>query len=553
MQRLDLIRFFTNAHRVRAVKTDVWHIPYEVSRYQAAPSAYGFLSDVLQSEPLLPNVEVVQHHSLDSEDYPEIFRSLHILFGPRLHTLDLMGRALGRFPPYRDNLPLLDKVDSEDAITSMLSKVKDLSPGLRELNLFLDPSSRAIAAAVSSIMCDLNHLTAVYLSSEHIPITPHVFVHLALLPNLHVLACSSDRTFWKKSDFGPLPYTMPGRTFPALRTLKLTTPTLHLPTQFLRFVTSRSFAELTVKALDKVPRREIRQLFSALAALPSHRTFHTLSVDVEKVVRSDGRTDIAPSPICQKTLAPLWDLEKLRELYLDIHCPFDVDDALLRKISRTWFDVTSLVLGTTNPWGVHESDAPVDDPHNTHTTRTGLNGDGGHPNADGDAAEDDAMPAGWRRPRVTLPGLVRFVADCDRLDSLGVEVDADTSFVVVDPRTRRPWCGRKPHPTLSCLALGLSPIDDPYAVAAYLSYALREIKEVENSWISLEREVLEDNQPVEREWWSRARKYCIRWETVPTVLPSFATIRLQERRWRILQKRRAYHARLALEAGQPTS
>lgn len=319
MQRLDLVRFFANAHRVRAVKAPVWHIPKKVSRYQAAPSAYDFLSEVLQSQPLLPNVQVVQQYALDSEDYPEIFRSLHILFGPQLHTLDLLGRALRRFPPHRDDFQLLDEAYWENIFTAMLSKVKDRSPALRELNLLLDPSSPAIAAAASFMICGLSHLTTVELSPEHFPITPQMFAHLALLPDLHSLRCGSDRMFWTENDFGLLPYTLPGRTFPALQALlKLTTPTLHLPTQFLRFVTSLSFAEFTIAATDKVPRREIRPLFSAVAALPSRNTFHTLSVDVEEVVRGDGRTDIAPSPICEKTLAPLWGVPMLRDLCLDI-------------------------------------------------------------------------------------------------------------------------------------------------------------------------------------------------------------------------------------------
>ncbi|EIW59257.1 uncharacterized protein TRAVEDRAFT_46566 [Trametes versicolor FP-101664 SS1] len=568
VQRLDLIRFFANAHRVRAVKAYVWHIPYEVSRYQAAPSAYDFLSEVLQSQPLLPNVQVVQHYALDSEDYPEILRSLHILFGPQLHTLHILGRALGRFPPLPDNLPLLDKVDSEDMIASLFSKVKDLSPGLRELNVLLDPSSRVIVAAVSSMICGLSHLTTVELSPEHFPITPLMFVHLALLPNLRVLRCSSNDMFWKEHDFGPLPYALPGRTFPMLQVLRLTAPTLHLPAQFLRFVMSPTFAEFTVTATAKVPRREIRPLFSALAALPSRDTFRTLSVNVEKVVRSDERTDIAPSPICNKTLFPLWGLRNLRDLCLDIHCPFDVDDALLCKRSRSWYYITRLYLNTSAPWGVYGWDAPVEDPSDSVNTSTtpavntsdeaemGVNGDDGHlghANEDGEAVEEDAdgaddtrtgpMPAGWRKPRATLPGLVRFIADCRYLDSLGVEVNADTSFIVVSPRARRPWLGRKPYPTLSCLALGLSPIDDPYAVAAYLSHALRDIKEVESSWLSLEPDVPEHIQPIEREWWSWARKQRVRWEMVPAVLPSFAGIRVQEHRWRIRRMKLAWETR----------
>ncbi len=517
MQQSDLTRFLANAQRVRVINHYLWQTSRKLEQHYAAPSAYDFLADVLQSQPLLLNVQVVQCSIIDIQDNTYIFlRSVHVLFGPRLRTLSLsfVGYAPSKLFPLSPPPQLLDNVDSEDEIVCILSKVKQLVPGLQNIHLFLEPSSH-IVKAVSSMICGLNNLTSVHLnsSSDKFPLTPQVFVYLALLPDLRTLQVSSDRVFWRQGEFGPLPYTLRGRTFPALRRFIVKTPTLHLPVQLLQFVTSPHLVQIYVTTTSMVLRRDIRPFFAAIATHPSRKTLHTLWVEVRSVVRSDGRTYVAPSPICEKTLAPLWGLPMIQDLVLDIHCPFDVDDALLRKIGTTWVCIESLHLGVQSPWGTGEQDAPVEgypgaDSGSPITPALELEDDAeAEVEEDGEEDEDeedgddgsvmdeddensededdidmDDMPCGWRRPRATLSGLAEFISSCHLLRNLGVAFSADASSFSPDKPTTRPNAASgRPNrrQTLTGLSPGLSPIDDPFAVAAFLSNVCDKIGYVE--------------------------------------------------------------------------
>lgn len=584
MRQLDLTRFLANAQRVRAIKNSLCHLPEKTVRCKASPSVYEALASILQSRPLLPNVRVVEHYTLDSIYSHRILRSIHVLFGPRLLTLDLVAGAHGRYPFNPDRPGLLDKVDWEDDIACMLSKIEHLAPGLRNLELFIDPSSRVIAAAVSSVICGLNHLTSVRLRSDRFPLTPAAFAHLASLPSLTTLEFSTDQTFRRDSDFNPLLYTTP-LPFPALRDLRITTPTLELLVRFLAFITSPYIVSLIVTATADVSRCELPSLLSAIAAHPSCNSLQILYVDVNNVVRSDGRTDVAPSPICAETLVPLWGLPLIRELRLDVHCPFDVDDALLRKIGLKWVKLKHLMLGTQHPWGMREGDAPVEDsqaPGHRNISMMPIIGtgrdaamevededadaeeeegnddedeeEGDEEDEDEDAndeeddeetngedeEEDHPMPPGWRKPRVTLTGLAQFIAICPFLDLLGVEFDADASSISPNEWTTPPMSDELPlyryvySPFYICP--GLSPIDDPYAVAAFLSNTLSKFSNVPVFLEPLKSvepdEDGEDDTP-EEVWWSRARKYRTRWTTFVKLFPKFMAIRKQERRWRL--------------------
>ncbi|EIW59264.1 uncharacterized protein TRAVEDRAFT_46572 [Trametes versicolor FP-101664 SS1] len=579
VRQLDLTRFLANAQRVQAIKNSLCHLPEKTVRCKASPSVYEALASILQSRPLLPNIRVVEHHTFDSIYSHRLLRSIHVLFGPRLLTLDLAARARGRCSPNPDRPGFLDKVDWEDDIACMLSKVERLAPGLRNLDLFIDPSSCVIAAAVSSVICGLNHLTSVRLRSDRFPLTPAAFAHLASLPSLTTLEFSTDHTFLPDSDFNPLLHTTP-LPFPALRDLKFTTPTLELLVRFLAFITSPYIVSLWVMVTVDVSRCEIPSLLSAIAAHPSCNSLQILYIDVNNV-----------------TLAPLWGLPLIRELRLDVHCPFDLDDALLRKIGLKWVKLKHLMLGTEHPWGMREGDAPVEDsPGNRNISATPTiiigqdaamevededadadeeegnkeEGDDDEDEeesdeededkdededdedddeeADGeDEEEDHAMPPGWRRPRVTLTGLARFIAICPFLDFLGVEFDADASSIPPNEWTTPPMSDVLPpkgyvySPFYICA--GLSPIDDPYAVAAFLSNTLCKFSNVPvffEPLKSVEPDENDEDDSEEEEWWSRARKYRTRWKKFTKLFPKFVAIRKQERRWR-LRTRRAAH------------
>ncbi|KAI0647949.1 hypothetical protein C8Q79DRAFT_540767 [Trametes meyenii] len=140
--------------------------------------------------------------------------------------------------------------------------------------------------------------------------------------------------------------------------------------------------------------------------------------------------------------------------------------------------------------------------------------------------EEPRMRA-WRRPRATLNGIVRFLPQCPAIQDLGVAFDANVSVLA----PRRPFKMRgAPNRILQVLHVGLSPIGDPFTVAALLSNVLISVEDLDSRWAPLETE--EYYHVVEPEsTWSRARIYRTRWERVQELVPMFSSVRVQEQKW----------------------
>ncbi|EIW60852.1 uncharacterized protein TRAVEDRAFT_28303 [Trametes versicolor FP-101664 SS1] len=92
------------------------------------------------------------------------------------------------------------------------------------------------------------------------------------------------------------------------------------------------------------------------------------------------------------------------------------------------------------------------------------------------------------------------------------------------------------------LDVGLSPIEDPYAVAAFLSDWMSDMDSLRSGWIDLmdgdgddtddEDGEDEDTTNGDLGWSSIARIYHKRWRMVERLIPMFARVRMQERHWK---------------------
>ncbi|OJT09902.1 hypothetical protein TRAPUB_13645 [Trametes pubescens] len=511
--------------------------------YVAATSAYGTLAKALKIQVLFPNIEAI--HFISNDITPmRAFRAFHVLFGPKLQKLDIYSFD---DPPPTVFVPPMAQADQE-AFASMVHKLQEISPGLQELALSLRPGGSIIASAVSAVVPDLKHLVCLRLADGTAPISPATFAHLARLPNLEILAFSTDDSPWADT---PKTLSAPGNAgetlFPALHRLHITAPTLALPIQLLRLVGSPHIESLAIDALKVVPRSQIRPLFRAIGSMPARGNIQELEIQVREVIAHGAAPGAPwdetppPRPIGQPTLSPLLALPHLVDLMLNICCPFDVDDTLLGTFATTWPHMDRLILGTSRTWGmISTRDFPydagdVDDDGTPDAKEDELAADiaRGHAVADATLGPPheplDSAPS--RSPRATLFGLRALAARNPDLDVLGLELTTNVSAGLELPRERAP--ARR---ALDTLSVGLSPIEDPFAVAAFLSHSFVEIARVESSWEEEmegdEEDELEEDLFVEREGWSDARLFRRRWLAVEMLVPMFEEIRRQERRWK---------------------
>ncbi|EIW59338.1 uncharacterized protein TRAVEDRAFT_46643 [Trametes versicolor FP-101664 SS1] len=560
-EEVDLQRFFTYARRVKALDYRCYHLPKKASLSCAHSDVYVALAALLHGRPLLPNIKRIHYFRKPSVP-SDVFRAFDILFAPTLRQLTIHSRENGyrSYAWIRRDPELGPPPSEETAFVDMLARLNERVPRLEMLELNLYPSSAAMAAGVSANVCaSFRNLISLRLNENCLPIGPEGWEQLGCLVCLRHLVVSTPRALWTAAG-NPV---LPARSlFVSLESLTVTVPggTLALPTQLIRCVASPELEELSISVEDDVPRCEIDALFSTIAALPARDRIATLYVEVRDVFHTDGtstehvpprRRTRAPDPIGAVALEPLTALRSLEDVMLDIHCPFDLDDALLERLGAAWPQLERLIIGTHSPWGKLASDIRVGEMREVRMdAENGGNGgpegahhgdapavgaldgeDEGDPDEEADSDDEDedvgAMDA-WTKPRATLLGVLAFTCHTPRLAVLGLEFDATLSFV---PRAH--LTTRVPRRPLDTLFVGLSPIADPWVVAAVLSDAFPEFAEVENGWEALETEeddALGDIDGPERAGWSPARLYGARWEKVCDLVPRFAKVRRDERR-----------------------
>ncbi|KAI0667626.1 hypothetical protein C8Q78DRAFT_314547 [Trametes maxima] len=520
-------RFCSYARRVRVFSNTLsttTRQPLSVWTQRAVSSVYQTLAGIMQSRPLFPNVYKIEYSRYKTES-----TCLRLLVGPCLRDFNVFlsdDLASHSHESNDDEVAVLEERSTEDARTIL--KLKETSPRLKRIHIEISPASVALVSAVETALGGLKHLTSVSLSRD-IAISPKTLAHLALSTGLESLECSLGDAF-RGVDCWSLPSSRLHSAFPVLQQLCLTTSSLRLPTTLLELMRPPRLASIAVRTTDaRVPRHDIDTLFSVIRALPSQGALKEVTLDVPNM-RVSGPGLVAegdvpahsPSPICEETLEPLFALRGLTCLDLDCHCPFDVDDDLLMHISRAWPGLEYLKLGVYFPWGSDYDDARGQEP-------TGFDTPGHHDEAHDD--KGDLRRRGWRRPHATLNGIMNFLQQCPAIQTLGVAFDADISLLAPNLRNRPHKTRGPPGRILQVLDVGLSPIGDPFAVAALLSNVFACVEDLDSRWVPLETEDY-FYVPGPESSWSRARIYRTRWERVQELIPMFSSVRIQEQRWR---------------------
>lgn len=512
------------------------------------------------------NLEQVTYHC-PSELITGVFGSFHALFGPALKELLIWDL----YEPHAETL-----TESAEVYARMLGKVKDIAPSLRELSVNISPEFTSAVPAMLAVLHEAtHHLVSVCLGDGIFPLTPAAVLHLARLPHLHTLEFSVDATFFKH-DLKPVNEAIRAREmlFPAIRELHISAPTFVQPRNLLRLFRSPHIEELDIRVRGEACRSDIDPLIVGIARMPAHKHISRLYIEALDIVSNElSKKPISPPPpdgepafhpvfrsVSGKTLAPLLSMSNLYDIVLKLHCPFAVEAKFLAKAASTWPRLDRLTLGSLDAgwWDFmvdsdrdddedkRKDDAPGDDggapPENLAQANNGE-----HPgqqveaennNADGRGHDDGFVWKPYPRP-ATILGLLPFARHCSALDVLAVEFDARLIKADIPDRLERmPLPGEQPPrwpingPTT--LNVGMSPIDDPCAVAAFLSGVFPMVEEVLTGWEWAEEieDIIPDATEAQRAAWPVLLSYKQRWEAVGQLIPMYVEIRKEERRWR---------------------
>ncbi|KAI0766358.1 hypothetical protein BD413DRAFT_615166 [Trametes elegans] len=539
----------------------------------------------LGPRPLLPNLQTYVF-DIDGDLFFRDYRPLSFLFGPRLRDMQIIDVEYG--PDERKNYSALGSNQwrvREKGFADFFDRLG--ATKLEKLDVAKLPTSKPAWRALSRSLCSMKHLTEVTIS--YMPLNHAAVRHLALLPALRRLWLEIYSPFWADGDstMGPLPSsTAPRATFPALQVLYIVSGTFTEATNVLKLVSSPKLVDVEMTVVGTTYDSEIRPLFATLATLPGRTSVEHLTVWAKAILTQDPglhnqlgamsfdeqedalrptdrfplldeNEQLAPPPpaIPEDTYRLLFALSNLRTLRLDLHDRLDIDDRLLEASALAWPKIRELnLLGRpklTSPWGrfhreyyLHTYDYADPDATEPGEGDEDLLGDD-------EAASLRARDAVlyWRRPRATLPGLLPLARHCPDLDTLAVPLDTALQSTVDDPSRPegRPSRGAAPVSDLRRLQVGLSPIERPPAVAAFLFDVFPAIRwPIESAWEDAEKacesdsdeysdgedapDVDEGTADRRRRCGVAARLHRQRWEEVQATYAHLVTVRQSERR-----------------------
>ncbi|KAI9058491.1 hypothetical protein FKP32DRAFT_1597588 [Trametes sanguinea] len=513
LQSAELSRFFAYARRVKVIDSE-YGARTPMGEWRAMPSVYDTLAVVLgPNKPLCPNLRTIRYERTNDSVVPfDVFRSLHILISPSLRGVTIVSRGhptarrtsgfmAGGGPPLT--------AQHEESFTSLLAYVRDTVSNLSSLDLQVTAESDPILAAIDTTIMSFNHLVSLKLGGhtqsswgDHVAVTPRMFAHIASLPHLQSLHISVDESSWTPDQL----LQPSGFLFPSLRELIAAAPTLAQLCELLHAIMSPALDDLAVSCLHGASSSDISALITTVAGTKAWKDLRRLRLWVDNMPSSQSPRFGPPhsTPLDDEALLPLLNLPKLRHLSLRTSCPFDIDDMLLDKIAATWRNLVHLTLKMQSNW----ADAWA-------RTNVESAGNGGRQS----------------RPRATLLGIASVAFGCPDLEELDLEFTADTRTIPHFPRKASQLVTGPSRCCLNRLFVGKSPIDDPCAVAAFLSGLFPQLRDLHNSWPSamnlFAREVEEGGENEEEE---ETYRWC--WDSVPELIAGFVGIREEERRWK---------------------
>lgn len=409
----------------------------------------------------------------------EASQSLEVLFGPKLHSIELVCTE-----------PL--QASSKNDCTKNLYCIQALPricPGLSVLQVRAQYTPRRpLVTAVPEVITAFQDLTHALVGDILLDF-PSI-LHLAKLPNLEVLnACLCDEI--KQADVQSLTSASTNRQayFPSLEKISLNHRSLSLPTSLLKAASSRELKEVsfsTSMQLDfTCTSEDVSELFHELSR-------HTLLTHIIISVRSRvAHLQVTGQPFTEATLKPLLLLHSLSHLDLDIAHPLDIDDAFVASMAFAWHNLTKLSLCVRPRPGI-----PLD-------------------------------PFALRQTP-TLFSLLSFVQWCPELAWLGLPVNTDLSRGPDKLRLEtRPGGGRVLEKMVH-LDVGMSVVREPVPAAAFLSDLFPRLEVLQNQWMGVRKE---DLRPDLIEYAGWPGEIDARWGEVSDLIDEFAALRKEEREW----------------------
>ncbi|KAI0655370.1 hypothetical protein C8Q70DRAFT_426747 [Cubamyces menziesii] len=559
VNKADLVRFLVNAQRVKAiVGTFEYYARSPVrSTLLAAPMVYTTLARVLATSPLCPSLCRLHYDRGELTPF-SVFRGLYILFSSTLkHFFVSSSEQRGEESRRRRRLSLdelytqSNPAEDEGTLCDMLAKLRERSPHMQSFYVIVEPSTSAMISATLAAIFDFRQLVTLdyhtVLEGGQYLANPAFIAHCAQLPCLRDLRIEIDDTSWPSDwrlQVAPS-QTDASLSFPRLRQFNVVVKTLALLTDLLPYVGFPILEELSVYAVGNIPRDEFHPFFAAVAALPAQHTLRSFHLTATKSVVSSAATSsgcyMHPSPIGAETLEPMLVMSHLQCFVVFLRCPYDIDDTLLRRMALAWPELTKLEF-LRNPY--HEpnpSQRQCTIDQNCQDDQFGVYRLGGT-GVDGGGFDCTVGPPKgvWCRPRATLLGLFYLAQHCAGLGEIALDIDANTA-IMPPGRALESSVGRRP--CLKMLSLGYSPVEDPDAVAAFLTglFRIDPSTDIRTLWADDDYHFMNGDPPgaeledgTGREWWQKPIKYGKGWRTVKRVVRTFEAVRMEERaerRW----------------------
>ncbi|KAI0655381.1 hypothetical protein C8Q70DRAFT_1057485 [Cubamyces menziesii] len=559
LSEADLVKLLDRAKHIKAIVRvhRYFCTPGPGTLFVAAPSAYVTLAKVLLGSRILcPSLEVLDYSRSEFTQF-DIFRAFHVLFGPNLKHFNLESvekqPGFDQISPSPSPSPLDPEsgIDDEGDFCAMLHNLGERAKhSLETFRMNIRPSSALIGSTTVDVLCHFSNLVSLKVapwSSKRIYVaTPTLFAHCAQLPflaELHLqfedVPSSHD---WRLQVSSQIP---PGTTgFPRLVEFTAAVGTLALFTQLFSFIGSPALEILSIRSDGNIPRDELHPFFAALAILPAQERLRTFDLRASgDVVGTPSSSSCLkhPAPIDVDTLEPLLYFSDMQQLIIDLRCPFDLDDAFFEKMAKRWPNLTCMTVsggfdGRFDP--CHD-----DQPEGRGPTDTeGQSPHGGETLGDSALVAPCKGVAAWRmRPRATLLALFYFARHCPRMVTLQLEIDAN--LALIHPSLVLESIVRQGPNLWGMLCLGHSPIEDPYAVAVFLSGIFSALTTIDTSWPNQRHAYYPRHEELQvedvmgevvpgGEWWQKSHVYGKLWKIAHREFGVFARVRREERQRR---------------------
>ncbi|KAJ7165695.1 hypothetical protein C8R43DRAFT_1165272 [Mycena crocata] len=416
-------------------------------------------------------------------EYARRIRSLELYHyrgeGPGLPSADVFETISSTFPLSQlcPNLRYLEWRSPSEELFPYLCLLA--GPKLTGAHLIV-PRGNFSDISNSSLQLVRHTLSTIAMSFDRIEhlalnaINGAIFHRLAHLPALRSL----DLTKWSwyqdtldLSSFSDYPFL-------PLRTLKFRDTTIDFCTKFFTAISNCSLNSVYVETKTAASTNAMQAFYTALANHLSYTTLQELEIGEDEFhhggMDSPDESAIADYVISGRVLSTLFCFGDLQRVSLRGPVGFDVDDAIIWDMARSWPKITSLALETA----------------------TELN----HP------------------PSMTLGGLRAFATHCPDLNYLSITFNTST----VPPFDNSPET-RLSQRALTCLGVGVAPISDSGDIARFLSALFPNIVHI-RTVIEWRQEADEEEDPEE------FTQHTV-WKQVEELIPMLNDVRREARRW----------------------